>query len=290
MKNQNNKTVSLVLGSGGARGYAHIGVIRELESQGYTIKSIAGSSMGALIGGLYAAGKLDEYEQWIKNFDVFDVMKLIDFSFNKNGMINGEKVFEHIGTMIGDIQIQDLNIPFTATATDIIKRKEVWIQNGSLKDAIRASIAIPTIFTPKEINGTFLFDGGILNPVPIVPTISEFTDLVIAVNLNDDIEILAKYKDIFESKNGVIRQSIINFMQKNVKQKENLSYFELITKSIETMQEVISRHQLASHKPDIMINISTKVCEFYDFHKANEVIEYGQRYTKDILKDISSQI
>ena len=283
MNNKSKKTVSLVLGSGGARGFAHIGVIKELEAQGYEIKSIAGSSMGALIGGLYAAGKLDEYEQWVKNFNVIDILKLVDFTFSKDGMINGEKVFAKIEEMIGDANIEDLNIPFTATATDILNRKEVWLQRGCLKDAIRASIAIPTLFTPKELNGRTLFDGGILNPVPIVPTISDFTDLVIAVNLNDDIEIKEEHKKLLEKEKNKFHQTIIDFFQKNIKKKESLNYFQLINKSIETMQEIISRHQLASHRPDIMIEIPSDICDFYDFHKANELIEYGKIITKEVL-------
>lgn len=280
---ENKKTVSLVLGSGGARGYAHIGVIKELEAQGYEIKSISGSSMGALIGGLYAAGKLEEYEQWVKNFNVIDILKLVDFTFSKDGMINGEKVFSKIEEMIGDANIEDLDIPFTATATDILNRKEVWLQKGCLKDAIRASIAIPTLFTPKQLNGKTLFDGGILNPVPIVPTISEFTDLIIAVNLNDDIEIKEEHKKLLEKEKNKFHQTVIDFFQKNIKKKEGLNYFQLINKSIETMQEVIARHQLASHKPDIMVNISSRTCEFYDFHKADEMIKYGQAVTKELL-------
>ena len=279
--NNNKKTVSLVLGSGGARGYAHIGIIKELVKNGYIIKSIAGSSIGALIGGLYAAGKLEEYEQWVLNFDIFDILKLVDFSFSRNGMINGDKVFKKIEEMIGDIKIEDLPISFTATATDITNRKEVWIQKGSLKDAIRASIAIPTVFTPMTINGKELFDGGILNPLPILPTISEFSDLVIAVDLNSNIDMKKKHKDIFKKQKSGVKQNISDFLQKNIKKKDNLSYFEIVNKSIETMQEVISRHQLASHQPDIMINIPNKVCEFYDFHKAKELITYGSVITKE---------
>ena len=281
---ENKKTVSLVLGSGGARGYAHIGVIKELEAQGFEIKSISGSSMGALIGGLYAAGKLEEYENWVKNFNIIDILKLIDFTFSKDGMINGEKVFSKIEQMIGDVKIEDLNIDFTATATDIQNRKEVWLQKGCLSDALRASIAIPTLFTPKELNGRLLFDGGILNPIPIVPTNSQFSDLVIAVNLNDDFKINKKQKKKIEKEKNRFHQAIIDFFQNNVKKKESLSYFQLINKSIETMQEVISRHQLASHKPDIMINISSQVCEFYDFHKADEIISHGQEVAKKALQ------
>jgi NTE family protein len=280
---KNKKTVSLVLGSGGARGYAHIGIIKELEKQGYEIKSVCGSSMGALVGGLYAAGKLDEYQKWVSNFNVIDILKLIDFSFNKDGMIKADKVFAKIEEIIGDVCIEDLPISFTATATDIVNKKEVWLQKGSLKDAIRASIAIPTIFTPKQLNGKTLFDGGILNPIPILPTASEFTDLIIAVNLNSDVKAKKEHLKLFKKDKGFIQNSISEFLQKHITKKESLSYFQLINKSIETMQEIISRHQLASHRPDIMIEIPSDICDFYDFHKANELIEYGKIITKEVL-------
>ncbi|MGM0518111.1 MAG: patatin-like phospholipase family protein [Campylobacterota bacterium] len=279
-------SVSLVLGSGGARGYAHIGVIKELQNQGYEIKSISGSSIGALVGGLYACGKLEEYEEWVLNFDVMDVIKLVDFSFSGNGMISADKVFDKIDSIIADeLNIEDLDTPFTATATDIINKKEVWINKGSLKDAIRASIAIPTIFTPKIINDRVLFDGGILNPVPILPAASHFTDLVVAVNLNEDIKLKSKYKKIFKKKKSILGDNVSEFLNKKfTKKKKTLSYFEIVNLSIESMQDVISRHQLASHKPDIMINISSNCCDFYDFHRAKEIISYGQAVTKDSIK------
>ncbi|MCD6212684.1 MAG: patatin-like phospholipase family protein, partial [Sulfurovum sp.] len=181
------QTVSLVLGSGGARGYAHIGVIEELLKHDYEIKSISGSSMGALIGALYACGKLNEYKKWTLELDIFDVASLVDFSFTGTGIIQGDKVFRVIEKMIGDVMIEDLPIPFTAVATDLIKQKEVWIQKGRLVDAIRASIAIPTVFTPKKIEERYLLDGGVLNPLPIAPTVADDTDLTIAVSLSAHI-------------------------------------------------------------------------------------------------------
>ncbi|XPV54725.1 MAG: patatin-like phospholipase family protein [Halarcobacter ebronensis] len=128
MKTKNKKSVSLVLGSGGARGYAHIGVIETLLSKNYEIKSISGTSMGALIGGLYACGKLEEFKQWVLTIDPLEILKLLDLSFSKTGLIKGEKIFEKIEELIGDICIEDLDISFTAVASDIIKQKEVWIQ------------------------------------------------------------------------------------------------------------------------------------------------------------------
>lgn len=179
--------ISLILGSGGARGYAHIGVIEELLAQGYEIRSIAGSSMGALIGALYACGKLDEFKTWTLTLDIFSVAKLLDFSFTGTGIIQGDKVFHVIEKIIGDVLIEDLPIPYTAVATDLIKQKEIWIQKGRLIDAIRASIAIPTVFTPKKIANRYLIDGGVLNPLPIAPTIADDTDMTIAVNLSANV-------------------------------------------------------------------------------------------------------
>ena len=181
------KTVSLVLGSGGARGYAHIGVIETLLEHGYEIKSVSGSSMGSLIGGLYTCGKLDVFKEWILGLDLLDVAKLVDFSFTGTGIIQVDKVFHVIEEMIGDVMIEDLPIPFTSVATDLIKQKEVWIQKGRLIDAIRASIAIPTVFTPKKVAERYLIDGGVLNPLPIAPTVADDTDSTIAVNLSAKI-------------------------------------------------------------------------------------------------------
>jgi NTE family protein len=142
---KNNKTVSLALGSGGARGYAHIGVIETIEEKGYKIKSIAGSSMGALIGGLYAVGKLEEYKQWILNLNYYDIYKLLSISLVDGGLVDAEKVFDKIKTFIGDVTIEDLPIKYKAVATDLNTQTTVVFEKGKLIDAIRASIAIPTI-------------------------------------------------------------------------------------------------------------------------------------------------
>ncbi|SFM37751.1 NTE family protein [Halopseudomonas yangmingensis] len=142
------QTVALVLGSGGARGYAHIGVIEEVVRRGYRIECVAGCSMGAVIGGLFAAGKLDEYRDWVRGLDYLDVLKLLDFGFGSLGAIRGERVFGRIGDMLGDVQIEDLPIAFTAVATDLVNQQEIWFQQGSLQQAMRASAAIPSLFAP----------------------------------------------------------------------------------------------------------------------------------------------
>ncbi|WP_019339436.1 patatin-like phospholipase family protein [Stutzerimonas stutzeri] len=175
--------VALVLGSGGARGYAHIGVIEELETRGYEITCVAGCSMGAVVGGIYAAGKLEEYREWIESLDYFDMLRLVDPSFSL-GAIRGEKIFGRIREMLGSINIEDLPIPFTAVAADLTNQQEIWFQEGNLELAMRASAAIPSLFTPVMQGNRMLVDGGILNPLPIVPVVSSHSDIIIAVNLN----------------------------------------------------------------------------------------------------------
>lgn len=175
--------VALVLGSGGARGYAHIGVIEELTARGYEINCIAGCSMGAVVGGIYAAGKLEEYREWIESLDYFDMLRLVDPSFSL-GAIRGEKIFGRIRDMLGSINIEDLPIPFTAVAADLTNQQEIWFQEGNLELAMRASAAIPSLFTPVMQGNRMLVDGGILNPLPIVPVVSSHSDIIIAVNLN----------------------------------------------------------------------------------------------------------
>ena len=178
-----SKRIALVLGSGGARGYAHIGVIEELEARGYEIACIAGCSMGAVVGGIYAAGKLNEYRDWTQSLDYLDVLRLLDVSF-RLGAIRGEKVFGKIREIVGEINIEDLSIPFTAVATDLTNQQEIWFQEGCLHQAMRASAAIPSLFTPVVQGKRMLVDGGLLNPLPIVPVVSSHCDLIVAVNLN----------------------------------------------------------------------------------------------------------
>ncbi|MBT8115323.1 MAG: patatin-like phospholipase family protein, partial [Arenicella sp.] len=177
------KTVSLVLGSGGARGLAHIGVIQWLEQNGYQIKSISGCSAGALVGGVYAAGKLDEFERWSRAISKMDMISLLDISWSRSGLVKGDKFINTLVELVGDQLIEELPIPYTAVATDIKNEKEMWINSGDLFDAIRASISLPLFFTPHTRNGTVLIDGGVLNPIPIAPTFGDDTQLTIAVNL-----------------------------------------------------------------------------------------------------------
>nr|WP_264622963.1 patatin-like phospholipase family protein [Marinobacter santoriniensis] len=180
------RTVALTLGSGGARGYAHIGAIEILVERGYEIVAISGCSMGALIGGMFAAGKMQAYKDWVTGLGQFDVLKLLDVTFNSVGAIRGEKIFAVVRDMLGDTRIEDLPLAYTSVATDLLAHKEVWFQEGPLDQAIRASVAIPSVVTPLVLNGRVLVDGALLNPLPIIPTISAHADMIVAVNLSGE--------------------------------------------------------------------------------------------------------
>lgn len=176
--------VALALGSGGARGYAHIGVIDELSARGYEVVGVSGSSMGALVGGLHAAGKLDDFAEWARTLTQRAVLRLLDPSISAAGILRAEKILDAVREIIGEVTIEELPIPYTAVATDLIAGKSVWLQRGPVDSAIRASIAIPGVIAPHVLNGRLLGDGGILDPLPMAPIAAVNADLTIAVSLS----------------------------------------------------------------------------------------------------------
>ncbi|BCD61667.1 NTE family protein [Nitratiruptor sp. YY08-26] len=284
------KKISLVLGSGGARGYAHIGAIEEIEKH-FEIIAISGASMGALIGGLYAAGKLDEYKEWVLGLDAFDVMKLLDFSFDKRGLVGGERVKRKLRQILGNVNIEDLPYSYTAVATDLKKHREVWFQKGDLLEAIRASIAIPSFFTPVEKDGMLLVDGGVLNPLPVAPTMSSPSDLTIAVSLLGEGESLSvRIPDEIiqrESRLETIAKDVMEKTRKIFEDKQDEYHlFDIVDMAIETMQKTLSNYRLGGYPPDILIEIPQSIAGTLDFHKAYEIIEIGREETKKMLRKI----
>ena len=278
------KKISLVLGSGGARGLAHIGVIQVLEEQGYEISSISGSSMGALIGGIYAAGKLDVFSEWVCALDRMDVFRLLDVSFSGTAIFKGERIINTLRDLIGQQNIEDLSISFTAVATDLVESKEVWLSSGPLCDAIHASIAFPTIFSAFPYNGKTLVDGGLLNPVPIAPTLRDLTDMTIAVSLSGNAKVILEDLPTVENnpeQRNKYHQKVIDFIdglqRKENGKEEDAGFFDIISKSIDVMQSTIANFKLAAYKPDILIEIPKDVCSIYEFERANELIEVGRR-------------
>jgi len=284
------KTVSLVLGSGGARGLAHIGVIHWLEENGYEIKSISGCSIGSLIGGVYAAGKLDEFEQWVRALTKLDILTLLDMSWSRSGLVQGDKIIDTLVELVGDQTIEDLPIRFTAVAADISSEKEVWLSSGSLFDAIRASISLPLFFTPYDYKGTKLIDGGVLNPVPIAPTFSDDTQMTIAVNLGGPLENIQISKDkhkpptkdaaSFHEKISHYIDDLKANIQREVK-KIDLGVFDISNQAFDAMQSTIARQKLAAYPPDHEITIARNACGTLEFDRADEMIELGYKKAKE---------
>jgi NTE family protein len=314
-----NPTVSLVLGSGGARGYAHIGAIEELIAQGYEIRSISGASMGALIGGVYAAGKLDAYRDWVRELQKLDVLRLLDWTFRGGGLIKGDRIVDKLRELIGEMNIEDLPIPYTAVAVDLQAQREVWFSRGSLFDAIRASIAIPTVFRPHRYEGRVLVDGGLLNPVPITPTLRDLTDCTIAVDLNapgeapesisadapidpkqieppsDGVPIVADAAPPVESDEQPsalgykqrFTELLGGLLEKRDKKDElaDTGLLETFARSLDVVQATITRFKLAAQPPDLVIAIPRNAAAFYEFHRAHELIELGRMRTRAALRD-----
>jgi len=179
-----SRKVALVLASGGARGLAHIGAIEELEKRGFEITSISGASMGALIGGIYAAGGLNAFKEWMKSVDKMKVFTLLDFTVSMDGFVKGQKIITELKKFVPNKNIEDLNVPFTAVSTDIKHRKEVVFNSGNLFDAIRASISIPSLFKPYKIGDMILIDGGVSNPIPLDRVQRTDGDILVCVDLN----------------------------------------------------------------------------------------------------------
>lgn len=291
------KTVSLVLGSGGARGLAHIGVIHWLEENDFKIASIAGCSIGAVIGGVYAAGKLNEYEQWVRSVTKIDIFTLLDLSWEKSGLVRGDKIINTLIKLVGKKRIEDLPFSYTAVAADIVNQKEVWIKSGSLFDAMRASFAIPLLFTPFKYKGVDLVDGGILNPVPIAPTFGDETDLTIAVNLGgspDDRKEPASVSTASVDPSSPVREKINRFITRLQQSgtsgsSRDWGAYDIAMQAFDTMQSAIARQKLAAYPPDVVIEIARNACRTLEFDRATEMIELGYRKAKECLSQVSPQ-
>jgi NTE family protein len=286
------KTVSLVLGSGGARGLAHIGVIHWLEKHDYNIRSIAGTSIGALIGGIYAAGKLDEYEQWVRAVRKIDIVTLLDLSWGKSGLVKGDKIINTLVGLVGEQLIEDLPIQYTAVATDLKNQKEIWMKSGKLFDAIRASMSIPLFFTPFKDRGLVLIDGGILNPVPVAPTIGDGTDMTIAVNLGgsaDSAEQPGGESPAPVSHSFLLHERISRFInhQGSVTNSTERDWggYDIAIQAFEAMQDTIARQKLAAYPPDIVIDIARNACRSLEYDRASEMIDLGYRKAEEYLSE-----
>ena len=285
------KTVSLVLGSGGARGNAHIGVIRWLLENDYDIRTVSGCSIGALVGGVYAAGKLDEYADWMSALTEREIFRLLDISWQKSGLVKGERVFSVLKELVGECEIEELPIGYTAVAANLESFKEVWIQDGPMFEAIRASVSFPLILTPRQYHGVTVVDGGVLNPVPIAPTFGDVTDLCIAVSLsghrtNPRKKLPAEEKSN-EARTG-LRARIEEFVDKlgigNGDDAPEYGPIDIANQAIDAMQTALSRQKLAAYPPDVLIEIPRNACTLMEFQRADELISIGYELAQEAME------
>jgi NTE family protein len=305
--------VALALGSGGARGYAHIGVIDELRDRGYEIVGIAGSSMGALVGGLQAAGKLDEFAEWAKSLTQRAVLRLLDPSISAAGVLRAEKILDAVREILGEVTIEELPIPYTAVSTDLLSGKSVWLQRGPVDAAIRASIAIPGVITPHVFDGRLLADGGILDPLPMAPIAAVNADLTIAVSLAGS-EAGGRYEpteteprattewlsrmwrsttSLFESNRAVTppdetasADELVEASKEEAVVVPKLGSFEVMNRTIDIAQAALARHTLAAYPPDVLVEVPRSACRSLEFHRAAEVIDIGRELAITVLDDL----
>lgn len=297
--------VALALGSGGARGYAHIGVINELQDRGYQIVGVAGSSMGALVGGLHAAGALDEFADWAKALSQSAVLRLLDPAWRGAGIFRAEKILDVVRDLLGEALIEKLPIPFTAVTTDLMAGKSLWLQRGPLDAAIRASIAIPGVISPYVLDGRVLADGGILDPLPVSPLAGTNADLTIAVSLSGEdaqtrreqptepraaaewLNRLMRGTSALLERFGTSAELAADADLAAAEQEgldvatasamvPKLGSFEVMNRTIDVMQAALARHRLAEYPPDIMIEVPRTASRSMDFHRATDIIDTGR--------------
>jgi NTE family protein len=291
-----SQKVALVLSGGGARGIAHIGVIETLLEQGYTINSIAGTSMGALVGGVYALGKLNEFKEWLFTIDKIKMFRLVDFSFSSHGLIKGDKVMNTMKEFISDAKIESLPIAYAAVAADLTQKEEVVYTTGSIYDAIRASIAIPTVLTPVKNNGNIVVDGGVVNNIPINRVSRTQGDKLIVVNVNADVPVIRTNSSPEEDmeKESAYMKKIVEFKDylfgSNEKHhEEKLGYFDVLNMTIGLMTKLNERRLMEKFPPDLLINISHDTCTLYDFYRAEELVAIGRKATENALSEKQQQ-
>lgn len=279
-------TVSLVLGSGGARGLAHIGVIDWLVAHGYDIRAIAGSSMGALVGGIHAADRRHVYADWVSSLERGHVLRLLDPTLGREGLFKGERIMGVLRELIGDCAIGDLPLAYTAVATDLDSGDEVLLREGNLFDAIRASIATPMVFTPLQLHGRTLLDGAIVNPLPVNALHGPSTELTIAVNLSGppmadgaappppEPHPTRRPLRTLVNRLPLARQRSAPPTAAQTERSRGL--LDVAFVSMQAMQDTITRLKLAQCAPDVVIEIPRDACGFHEFWRAREMIALGR--------------
>jgi NTE family protein len=290
--------IGLALGGGAARGWAHIGVLKALVAAGIEPDIIVGTSIGAVVGGCHAAGQLESLEEFARELTRRRVFGYLDFNFAGTALINGQRVCDRLERQLGDLHIEDLDPHFTAVATELGTGHEIWLSRGRLTDAVRASYALPGIFRPVKINGRWLFDGALVNPIPVSVARAHGARYVIAVNLNFDIcgrgTIVPHLEpDIAEdaepSTNG---RGMRGLLKRQVlgKSEATPGISTVMVEAFNIVQDRIARSRLAGDPPDAMINLRLSDIGLFDFHRADELIRRGEEAAKRHLAEMHREI
>ena len=302
--------VNLVLGAGGARGFAHVGVIQELHARGHEVVGLAGTSMGAQVGGVLAAGGLDGFTDWVRALTRTDIVRLTDLTLGAPGLIRLQRVMRELHRFIGDVRIEDLPIPYTAVATDIDAQREVWFRSGPLVAAIRASIAVPAVFTPVRIGERLLVDGGLLNPLPLAPTMDMAGEVSVGVSLfgkrpglhlglpskessdkasADDTDIATDAGE--PSWTARLGHSVaeswpvrnLSKLRTPVQEKvfedwpSDVNLADLLGRTLDVMQARIEIARTVMNTPEVLVWVPMDACSILDFHRAEEMIDLGRQ-------------
>jgi NTE family protein len=296
VKNFHTPVIGLALGGGAARGWSHIGVILELREAGIDPAVVAGTSIGSLVGAAYVAGRLDDLQDWVESLTWQNVVGLLDVTVT-GGLIKGEKLLNFFRGHFKDVDIENLPRPFGAVATDLVRGREVWLRSGSVIESVRASIALPGLFTPVERDGALLVDGGLVNPVPVSLCRAMGADVVIAVDLNSDLvgrRLRKPAVAVSEAKSASGSNTMLGRLQAGIGAWRNglwsnsgmPSVVDVVTSSINIMQVHITRSRLAGEPADVMITPRLAQMALMDFHRAAPAIEEGRKAAKAALPEL----
>lgn len=287
-----SKNISLVLSSGGARGLAHVGAIDALLERGYTITAIAGTSMGSLVGGMYACGKLNDFREFMTGLSRMDVIRLTDLAVSKTGIIKGERVFAELKRFVGDTLIEDLPIPYAAVAADLLNHTEVIFTKGNLLSAIRASSSIPSVLMPVSTNGVLLVDGGLVNPLPLEHVKIPKGNILVAVNVNaprQESPAKAPEDSTVQKTRKLINEKWNSMTGGHPKRNQVSGIFTIVNKSFELMQHKLTLYALEHQTPEILLNLPVNLADTFDFYKASSLIKAGYDAMNKRLDDYENE-
>nr|NLI50871.1 esterase [Propionibacterium sp.] len=292
--------IALALGSGGGRGYAHIGVLEALAARGHEVIAVAGTSAGALVGGLYAAGRLKEFTAWATGLTQRDILLMLDPVLGGSGIIRAQRMLDRVSELLDGARIEELPLPFTAVATDLTSQREVWFQHGPVAAAIRASIAIPTVITPVMLRGHILADGGLMNPVPLDALVGAPADATVAVDLNARGPLSGGRQPVRESSDETTGPAWLELLRQTAAQlgrprdnaapeeppaaddrslqdpPRDLKATDVLTMSLNAGQALVTRFRTAANPPDVWVNVPVDSRGVLDFLRAGEQIALGR--------------